>query len=311
MKVNAPAVLLRELDPRRKRKPMPQSFMLLGGGVCDAYQSVEVDYELARKTLELIDGFGYPVHILTKSTLVERDLDIIERINRKKRAIVSFSFSSTDEEISRIFEPGVPSPERRLESIRTFRKAGIACGMFLIPVIPFLTDTRKMMTETLQKGKEAGIDFVIFGTLTLKTGRQKDYFMRTLEGYYPDLVSRYRGIYPESSQWGESSPGYATAVHRAFAEVAEDVGIPVRMPQKLFDDILSRDDLVIVLLEHLDYRLKLAGKSSPYGYAAWSLSQQKKPVSELSREELLAVKGVGPVVLEVIEEALETGTCRH
>jgi len=311
VKVNAPAVLLRELDPRRKRTPMPGSFMLLGGGVCDAYQPAEADYSLARKTLELIDGYGYPVHILTKSTLVERDLDIILRINRKKRAVVSFSFSSVDEEISRLFEPGVPPPSRRLAAIRKFKEAGIACGMFLMPVIPFLTDTRDVMGETLRQGKEAGVDFIIFGPLTLKTGRQKDYFMNTMEGYYPELISRYGDIYPGTGPWGETTKAYTTAVHGVFRQAAEEAGVPVRMPQHFFDDILSRDDLVIVLLEHLDYYLKLAGKTSPFGYAAWSLSKQKKPVSELSREELRAVKGVGPATIDVIEEIRETGTTKE
>ncbi|MBN2051215.1 MAG: radical SAM protein [Spirochaetales bacterium] len=311
VKVNALGLLERELDPERRRKPMPRSFMVLGGGVCDAYQGVEETYRLARGTLELLDRSGWPVHVLTKSVLVERDLDLLKRINRRNRAVVSFSFSSADEEISRIFEPGVPPPSRRLEAIRKFREAGLACGMFLMPVIPFITDTCEKITETLRKGKEAGVDFVIFGTMTLKAGRQADHFLGVLGKHYPEFISRYEDIYPEASPWGESTAAYTTAVHRIFDRAAAEVGIPVRMPRRLFDDILSREDLVIVLLEHLDYLLKLKGRSSPYGYAAYSLSQLKKPVSQLSREDLLKVRGVGPATAKVIAEILETGTCRE
>ena len=96
VKVNAIDILRRELDPKRKRVPFRPSFVMLGGGVGDSYQLVEKKYELSRKTLDLLIRYKYPVHILTKSTLVERDLDLIKRINEQNRAIVSFSFSSTN-----------------------------------------------------------------------------------------------------------------------------------------------------------------------------------------------------------------------
>jgi DNA repair photolyase len=157
VKTNAIELLSKELDPSRRRKPLPKSFIMLGGGVCDAYQPVEKEYQLARKTLELILKYGYPVHILTKSTLVERDIDLLLKIHRQSRAIVSFSFSSVDDDISRIFEPGVPSPSARLATIRTFKQHGLYCGMFLMPVLPWITDTPAVLEHTIKKAREAGI----------------------------------------------------------------------------------------------------------------------------------------------------------
>ena len=107
----------------------------------DSYQPVEKKYQLSRKALHVIYHFNFPVSILTKSTLVERDLDIIKKINEKNRAIVSFSFSSTDEKISSIFEPGVPPPKDRLEPLKLFKNEGIACGMFLLKRV-FLRQAR-------------------------------------------------------------------------------------------------------------------------------------------------------------------------
>ncbi|MCD4670001.1 MAG: radical SAM protein, partial [Actinomycetia bacterium] len=198
VKINAIELLAKELDPARKRKPMPKSFMMLGGGVCDAYQPVEEKYCLARQTLELIEKHNYPVHILTKSILVERDMDILKRINSQNKALVSFSFSSVDSDICSIFEPGVPGPDEKLEMIGKLKKAGISCGMFLMPVIPFITDSPEMIERSLKKAKEAGIDFVIFGTMTLKEGRQKDYFIRVLKEHFPELTAKYESIYPEN-----------------------------------------------------------------------------------------------------------------
>ena len=100
VKTNAIEILKRELDPRHKRTPFKLSYVTLGGGVGDCYQPIEKKYELSRRTLELFYEHNLPVHVLTKSTLVKRDLDIIKRINEKRRAIVSFSLSSADEKIS-------------------------------------------------------------------------------------------------------------------------------------------------------------------------------------------------------------------
>ncbi|HOV14989.1 MAG TPA: radical SAM protein, partial [Spirochaetota bacterium] len=125
VKCNAITLLDKELNSDNKRKPMPQSFIVLGGGVCDTYQPAEKIYELSRKTLQLILKYNYPVHILTKSTLIERDLDIIGEINKNSKAIISFSFSSTDEKLNNIFEPGVPPPKERLKLIKKIKESGI------------------------------------------------------------------------------------------------------------------------------------------------------------------------------------------
>lgn len=168
VKINAIEILNRELNPRRKRKPMRRSYIMLGGGVGDSYQPVEKKYQLSRKAMNLVNNYNLPVHILTKSTLVERDIDIIKEINEKNRAIVSFSFSSVSKEISSIFEPGVPAPEERLETMKLFKKEGIACGMFLIPVIPYITDKPELIEDAVRKAKQYRVDFILFSGMTLK-----------------------------------------------------------------------------------------------------------------------------------------------
>jgi DNA repair photolyase len=180
VKVNAIEILNRELDPKRKRKPFVPSFMMVGGGVGDSYQAVEKRYALTRQALELIHKYDFPTHILTKSTLVERDLDILKQINANKRALVSFSFSSVNDEISRFVEPGVPLPSERLETLKRFKSAGIACGMFLMPVIPFLTDGPQLIEKAVSLAKAVGLDYIIFSGMTLKAGQQKDHFIEQI-----------------------------------------------------------------------------------------------------------------------------------
>jgi len=309
VKVNAIDVLRRELDPKRKRTPLKRSFIIVGGGVGDSYQPIEKKYKLTRKALKLMYEHNFPVHMLTKSTLIERDIDILKKINEQNRAIVSFSFSSADDEISAIFEPGVPSPSERLKTLALFKSKGIACGMFLLPVIPFITDKPELMEESVRKATEVGLDFVIFGGMTLKDGRQKDYFFNVLKEHYPDLITGYQKIYT-GDKWGSASGEYYDSINLTFNRIAKKYKMSKRIPHALFKDILSENDLVIVTLEHIDYLLKLEGKRSPYGYAAYSISKLKEPLSTM-KGELRKLKGVGRTTEGIILEILETGNSSY
>lgn len=304
VKVNAIEILRRELDPKRKRIPFKRSFAMIGGGVGDSYQPIEETYQLSRRALELVDEYNLPVHVLTKSTLIKRDIDILKKINEKNRAIVSFSFSSVDDEISAIFEPGVPSPSDRLKTLVFFKNEGIACGMFLLPVIPFVTDTPELMEETIRKASEVGLDFIIFGGMTLKEGRQKDYFFKILKKHYPKLIVEYENVYTKN-KWGEATGKYYNLINTIFNRIAKRYKMPKRIPFNLYKDILGENDLVVVILEHIDYLLKLEGRSSPYGYAAYSISKIKEPLSTM-KSELKRIRGVGKVTEKIILEILET-----
>jgi len=306
VKVNAIDILKKELDPKRKRIPLKHYFVGLVGGVGDSYQPLEKKYKLTRQALSLFLIKKFPIHILTKSTLVERDIDIIKQINEQNRAIVSFSFSSVNDEISSIFEPGVPVPSARLKTLAKFKKEGIACGMYLMPVIPFVTDTADIMEETISKAKEMELDFIVFGGMTLKEGRQKESFMKTLKENYPEFLPHYANIYLKS-KWGEPTQEYAQSINQTFNLLSKKYKIPRRIPARLYRDILEENDIVMVILEQLDYLAKLEGKHSPYGYAAYSISQLKEPLSGI-KGSLRNIKGVGKVTESIIKEILRTGS---
>jgi DNA repair photolyase len=309
VKVNAIDVLKRELDPKRKRIPLKHYFVGLVGGVGDSYQPLEKKYNLTRRALELFYEKKFPVHILTKSTLVERDIDIIKKINDETRAIVSFSFSSTDDEISSVFEPGVPPPTERLITLSKFKKEGIVSGMYLMPVIPFITDTPPVMEETIKKAKETNLDFIIFGGMTLKEGKQKEYFIKTLKENYPDFLPHYENIY-QKNKWGSPTEEYSQSINHTFDLLSRKYKIPRRIPPYIYKDILEENDLVIVILEHLDYLSKLEEKPSPYGYAAYSISKLKEPLSGM-KNSLRSIKGIGKVTESIIKEILRTGSSQY
>ncbi|MCX6258186.1 MAG: radical SAM protein [Bacteroidia bacterium] len=307
VKSNAPELLEREMNPSRKRLPI-SGYLMIGSGVTDSYQPVETHYGLMRKALEIACRYRYPVHVLTKSTLVERDADILKIIKKQNSAIVSFSFSSADDKISRVFEPGVPPPSERLKTIARLKQEGLHCGIFLMPVIPYLTDTREKMEEMICKASEAGTEFIIFGGMTLKPGRQKDHFFSVLNDHYPQLMASYRKLYGNDDSWGNPDYSVYREVENGIAWMASKYRIPKRIPPHIYQKILCTHDLVIVILEHLDYLMRLKSKKNPFGQAARIMAKLPTiPGKTLFND--VEIPGISGETARIVNEIMQTSRC--
>jgi DNA repair photolyase len=278
----------------------PPGFIMAGGGVGDSYQPCEAEYRLTRGALQILDELGLPVHILTKSTMILRDLDVLARINGSSRAVVSFSICCRDDEISAVFEPGVPPPSERLAALSAFKEAGIACGVYLLPVIPFVTDSERAIDRSVREAKEAGADFVVFGGMTLKEGRQKEHFLSVLGRVRPDLVESVKDLYSNRDRWGQAGGNYYGRINSVFAAAARRYGMAPRMPRRLFVPFVTGKDLAIVLLEHIHAMKELEGERSSFGWAAYKLSRNEGPPTEIS--------GIGKAAAGAIREILRSGT---
>ncbi len=307
VKINAVELLDRELDPARKRKPFNNGFMFVCGGVSDSYQHFEKQYGLSGKTLELLLKYSHPVHMLTKSTLIKRDIGLLGQIRERSGAVISFSFSTVDDKLGRILEPGVPSPSDRLETVKLFKDAGFYCGMYLMPVVPFLTDSAEMIEASVAAAKDAGIDFVCFGGMTLKPGRQKDYFMDFIRREFNGLLPKYEKLYGNNNSWGAPPAEYARTTGRLFDSAATRYRMPKRMPPFLWAPLVSRSEQIIIMLEQLGYLADLKEKNNPYSRAAWTLVKVENRLEELGADELKRFSGIGGVTSKIIREIVETG----
>jgi DNA repair photolyase len=310
VKSNAMELLRRELpsgeEPRGRSKRV-NGFVILGGGVGDSYQPAEAEYRLSRSVLELLEERGLPVHVLTKSSLVLRDADVLERINAKTRAVASFSISTVDDGLAAVFEPGAPPPSARLAALAELRRRGIPCGIFLLPVLPFLSDSGAAIEEAVRAAREAGASFVAFGGMTLKEGRQKEHFFGVLQRARPDLVEPCRALYANRAAYGGAAAGYYADLAGRFAASAARHGMPPRMPRPLFTGFLKGIDLAMILMEHANAMLELEGRSSTYRRVAGCVARFGMPVT---RDNVHEIRGIGKAAAAMIREILDTGTSR-
>jgi DNA repair photolyase len=308
VKVNALDLLRRELDPSRRRKPLARGYVFLGGGVGDSYQPAEEIYRLARGALEILLEHGRPVHVLTKSTRVLEDADLIRRIHERSAAVVSVSLSSVDEALSAMVEPGVPSPLERLEVLRRFKELGVPCGVYLMPILPGLSDSPEQLEAVLGAVNETGVDFLCFGGLTLREGRQKGFYLESLGRWAPEQVRITETLYPPNP-WGQPKESYAGELSRRFYAVSRRYPVPLRLPPELYWSLLNENDRLMVALEHIEYLLKIRGRRSAYGRAARTVGTLEEPISEVRKQipEMQRLQGVDHAAAQVITEMLDTG----
>jgi DNA repair photolyase len=277
VKVNAVELLSEELA----RPPEP-GFVFVGGGVCDAWQPAERRYRLARGVLEIALERGLPVHALTKAALVERDLDLLGEIQGKSRAILSFSVQGLDEGLRERFEPGAAPIEERLRLLRLAKEQGLATGLMAMPVLPGLSDQPEAIDRLVGRAADVGVDFVLYGGLTLRPGTQKQHMLRAVEAADPSLLPGYRRVYRDPRPSGVPDLEYLRRVDDRFVDALSRRGLASRIPRGLFTGLMPVYSEVAVLLEHRDEAERRAGRPAPK-FAGAGMAIQKWARTELGR----------------------------
>ena len=218
VKINAPEILRRELaHPSWTREEVQI------GTATDPYQPAEAAYKITRQLLEILSESGTPVALLTRSTMVVRDIDVLQRLARGPGMRVCFSIATLDAGIAREVEPDVPPPARRLEALRTVSQAGIPTAVLLAPVLPGLTDREAQLAEVVYAAKDHGASSLWTNALHLGEVT-RDAFFGYLETRRPELLPQYERLYR-----GKYAPvQYREYVQRIVAEIKRRAGFPVR-----------------------------------------------------------------------------------
>src|SRR5262245_20122542 len=238
-KPEAPELLERELSA-----PGYEPKVIAIGTNTDPYQPIERRYGLMRRILEVLERAGHPVGIVTKSALVQRDIDILQRMARRNLVKVALSVTTLDARIARAMEPRAATPLRRLETLRRLSDAGIPTSVMVAPVIPALNDAE--IERILDAAKVAGVKEAGYVLLRLPL-EVRDLFREWLMANFPDryrhvfsLIREMRGGKDYDSTWGRRMKGsgpHAWMIGRRFEVACERLGLnqaKARLTTELF-----------------------------------------------------------------------------
>lgn len=219
VKESALATLERDL-PRFFRTADP----IVIGTATDPYQPAERRFRLTRRILErLARCEGLSIGIITKSTLVARDVDVLQRLQKQNDLEVYVSLITVDAPLVRRLEVRTPVPGARLRALKKLVDAGVNAGLIVAPVLPGITDDVPHLEALFQAAREAGAHFLHGGPLRLYGG-VRDRFLPVLAEHFPELVERYTRAYRRSS----SAPReYAAALNRRIKKLQAKYGFPV------------------------------------------------------------------------------------
>lgn len=226
-KVNAAELLRRELaHPGYK----PEHIAI--GVNTDAYQPCEREYRLTRQVLEVLSECQHPVGMITKSSLIERDIDLLAPMAAKAQACAAITITTLDSEISRTLEPRAAAPARRLRTIRTLTEAGIPVSVSVAPIIPFVTEPE--IERILEAARDAGAVSAHYTVLRLPF-EVNPLFQQWLETHFPERAQRVmnrvremRGGKDYDSDFGKRMVGegvWADLIRQRFTKTVERLGL--------------------------------------------------------------------------------------
>lgn len=192
VKVNAPDLIRKEL-----RRPSWSGEHIAMGTNTDPYQRAEGHYKLTRGIIKELNIARNPYSILTKGTLIRRDIDLLQEGAAFMEVSTNFSVGTVDEKVWKMTEPGAPNPLKRLEVLRQLNDAGVPCGILMAPIIPGISDSFEQLEATVRAAADAGATHILPVVLHLRPG-VKEEFIPWLEANFPELTKRYDAIYQRS-----------------------------------------------------------------------------------------------------------------
>lgn len=219
-KENALTLIERELKSKRR------TGVIGTGSMSDPYNSFEKEHSLTRGALELINTYGFGVSIATKSNLITRDLDLLQKIKKHSPVLVKMTITSCDDGLSKKIEPNVAMSSKRFAAVKELSNAGLFAGILLMPVLPFLEDNEENIRGLINLAYESGAKFIYpaFG-VTLRQNQRLWYYEK-LEKQFPGLKQKYIQQYGNSY---ECRSPKAKELWELFRGECDRLGILFRM----------------------------------------------------------------------------------
>ena len=221
VKVNAPELLRKKLASAS----WPGEHIAMGTNV-DCYQRAEGKYQLMRGIISALRDAANPFSILTKGTLILRDLDLLTEAAQVTDVGLNVSAGFVDKTLWRTLEPGTPSPERRLDTCKALTDAGLSCGVLMGPIVPFLSDSPEQLDEAVRRIAASGAVHVTPIILHLRPGT-REWYLQWLNDNHPELVRRYLRFYGRGAY---APKAYQAEISGRVRELAQRYGVGATTP---------------------------------------------------------------------------------
>lgn len=298
----------KKLDQRFKRSRTLLPDVIGPGGVCDAYQPIELEVENTLRILRVIEKHKYPVNIATKSNLITRDVDTLNRIAIDTWCTVGFSITTMDEELAHFLEPYSSFPEERLEALKQIKQKApnIQVGTYFMPIIPYLEDNEENLEAVIKKSKQAGADFILFAPgLTLRDAQAEFFIKKLKESRYNHVVKPILNLYK-----GQIGPpkDYVHKMHQKLLALCQKYGIAVREKRWIPNDYRKWNYKMSELLLVKDYmdELSLGKSNKSFYWAGLTLNNLEESIINIyKRGELAKIKNFNSKVREFVEPYLK------
>ena len=220
VKVNAIELLRKELASKRVKG-------VIGlGSMNDPYMPLEAEIRLAGRALEVIAEFGFPVHVITKSDLVLKDLETLKRISRVY-ASISFTITTADDDLAAKVEPLAPRPSARLAAMRVLADNGIQTGVTMMPILPFIEDTEENIAGVVGQAAAAGASYILPWMGMTMRDRQRAYYYRQLDRHFPGLREKYELVFGD--RYEANSP-YSKKLYAICGTLCMQHGVTTKLP---------------------------------------------------------------------------------
>jgi len=248
IRVDIPTLLSHELPKVRER-----GIIAFGSGTTDPYQPCEKEACISGRSAKLLAESAIPIPalVMTKSKLILRDIELWQAINKRAGFILLVSLTSLDESLRTLMEPGASSFGERIETLRQFKNAGCTTGVLAMPFLPGLSDSEASIRALYCKLHDIGVDYVMPGGLTLRPGRQKDLYIKTLQISHPDLLESTKALFSEGRASGTPHWTARRNLHSLFRKIQRDFEIPWLLPHKIYSKILPVHDTLRILFRDM------------------------------------------------------------
>ena len=288
VKENAPELV------RRALRRVPVDAVFTGD-----YQPAERKFQISRRVLEVIHELGFPVFTLERSPLVLRDLDLLQAIHQRAKAIVAFSIIITpaSPNYDRVcaLERLAPRAEKRFEVMAKLAAAGIPVGTAMMPILPGLCDDEANLEAVVRWTAEHGGQFVLAGGLTL-ADQQREYFLGVLREKHPEMLDLYQRLYPPGS-YGPAGDGWR-GISLKVREACEKYDLRDRIPRPIVPgDKYALNKRIVEHLANRAYEMELNNERS---HRVWAYRKAAWAIEDLEQDIGLIYRTMGPKGLQSI-----------